>query len=43
MRNKKEMMNLIVGYAKKDSRVLAAYLKGSRTNPLVPKRYLPGL
>lgn len=37
MRNEKEMMNLIVGYAKKDSRVLAAYLKGSRTNPLVPK------
>lgn len=37
MRSEKEMMRLIVEKANKDNRVLAAYLKGSRTNPNVPK------
>lgn len=29
-------MNLILDFAKTDDRILAAYLKGSRTNPNVP-------
>lgn len=37
MRSDTEMMNLIIGKAEKDDRILAAYLKGSRTNPKVPK------
>lgn len=37
MRTEKEMMNLIIDLAKSDDRILAAYLKGSRTNPNVPK------
>lgn len=37
MRTEKEMMGLIIQTAKEDDRVLAAYLKGSRTNPNVPK------
>ena len=37
MRTEKEMMDLIIQTAKEDDRVLAAYLKGSRTNPNVPK------
>lgn len=37
MRMEKEMMGLIIQTAKEDDRVLAAYLKGSRTNPNVPK------
>ena len=30
-------MNLIIEKAKQDDRILAAYMKGSRTNPKVPK------
>ena len=37
MRSEQEMMDLILSVAKSDSRILAAYLKGSRTNPHVPK------
>lgn len=37
MRNEKEMMDLILGFAKKDERVRAVTLEGSRTNPNVPK------
>lgn len=37
MRSEHEMMRAIIDTAKADDRVLAAYLKGSRTNPLVPK------
>ncbi len=37
MRTETEMMDLILHTAKTDDRVLAAYLKGSRTNPHVPK------
>ena len=37
MRSEQEMMDLILSVAKSDSRILAAYLKGSRTNPNVPK------
>ena len=37
MRTETEMMDLILHTAKADDRVLAAYLKGSRTNPHVPK------
>lgn len=36
MRTEQEMMNLILDFAKTDDRILAAYLKGSRTNPNVP-------
>ena len=36
MRTEQEMMNLILDFAKTDERILAAYLKGSRTNPNVP-------
>jgi len=32
-----EIMNLIIHTAQTDDRVLAAYLKGSRTNPHAPK------
>ncbi len=35
MRTDQEMMDLIIHTAQKDERVLAAYLKGSRTNPHV--------
>lgn len=37
MRTDSEMMDLMIHTAKTDDRVLAAYLKGSRTNPQVPK------
>ena len=37
MRADTEIMNLIIHTAQTDDRVLAAYLKGSRTNPNVPK------
>lgn len=37
MRTETEMMDLIIGLAKSDNRILSAYLKGSRTNPHVPK------
>lgn len=37
MRNEIEMMSTIIDMAKSDDRILAAYLKGSRTNPKVPK------
>ena len=37
MRTEKEMMELILGIAQKDERILAVYMNGSRTNPNVPK------
>jgi aminoglycoside 6-adenylyltransferase len=37
MRTKQEMFDLILGVAKADDRVRAAYLNGSRANPNVPK------
>lgn len=37
MRTEQEMMDLILETARQDSRVLAAYLKGSRANGNVPK------
>lgn len=37
MRTEKEMFDIIINTAKSDDRVLAAYLKGSRTNPNVPR------
>lgn len=37
MRTDKEIMKQILDTAKMDKRILAAYLKGSRTNPNVPK------
>lgn len=37
MRTEQEMMDLILETARRDSRVLAAYLKGSRANGNVPK------
>ena len=37
MRSEHEMMELIIRTAQADDRILAAYLKGSRTNPNVPK------
>lgn len=37
MRTEQEMMDLILETARRDSRVLAAYLKGSRANQNVPK------
>ena len=37
MRSEQDIMDLILSVAKYDSRILAAYLKGSRTNPNVPK------
>ena len=36
MRTEKEMYQIIMDTARTDDRVLAAYLKGSRTNPHVP-------
>ncbi|PLT29457.1 aminoglycoside 6-adenylyltransferase [Peribacillus deserti] len=37
MRSNQEMFDLIVGVAKNDDRIRAAYMNGSRTNPNVPK------
>ena len=37
MRSEKEMYHLILEVAKRDERVLAVYMNGSRTNPNVPK------
>lgn len=37
MRSEQEIMDLILSLAQSDSRILAVYLKGSRTNPKVPK------
>lgn len=37
MRSEKEMFDLILGAAKKDERVRAVYMNGSRTNPNAPK------
>lgn len=37
MRSEQEMMHCIIQTAQSDDRVLAAYLKGSRTNPNAPK------
>lgn len=37
MRTEKEMMELILGVAQRDERILAVYMNGSRTNPNVPK------
>ena len=37
MRTEKEMFHMIIETARTDDRVLAAYLKGSRTNPSAPK------
>ena len=37
MRNENEVLDTIINTAKSDDRVLAAYLKGSRTNPNIPK------
>lgn len=37
MRTEREMFHIIIDTAKSDDRVLAAYLKGSRTNPKVPR------
>jgi len=37
MRNEKEMMNLIIEIAKKDERIRAVYMNGSRANPNVKK------
>ncbi|QOS99556.1 aminoglycoside 6-adenylyltransferase [Brevibacterium sp. JNUCC-42] len=36
MRNEKEMLGLILGFAKNDERIRAVVLEGSRTNPNVP-------
>lgn len=37
MRTEKELFDLILGVAKKDSRIRAVYMNGSRTNPNAPK------
>lgn len=37
MRSEKEMMDLILGVAKRDSRIRGVYMNGSRTNPNAPK------
>ena len=37
MRTEKEMYDLILGFAKKDERVRAVYMNGSRANPNAPK------
>lgn len=37
MRSEKEMLDLIIGIAADDSRIRAAYLEGSRSNPNIPK------
>lgn len=37
LRSEEEMLDIILHTARSDDRILAAYLKGSRTNPNVPK------
>ncbi|MEH7388442.1 aminoglycoside 6-adenylyltransferase, partial [Bacillus sp. JJ1521] len=37
MRSEQEMMNLILNVARKDNRIRAVYMNGSRTNPNVPE------
>lgn len=37
MRSEKEMFDLILGKARKDERIRAVYMNGSRTNPQAPK------
>ena len=37
MRDEREMLDIIINTTKADERILAAYLKGSRANPNVPK------
>jgi len=37
MRNEREMLKIILEFAKSDERVRAVYMNGSRTNPNVPK------
>lgn len=37
MRSENQMMNIIIDTSRSDGRVLAAYLKGSRANPNVPR------
>lgn len=37
MRSETEMMELILEGARQDQRVIAAYLKGSRTIPMSPR------
>ena len=37
MRTEKEMFDLILGTARKDPRVRAVYMNGSRTNPNAPR------
>lgn len=37
MKSEQEMYDLILGIAKADTRVLAVYMNGSRTNPNVQK------
>jgi aminoglycoside 6-adenylyltransferase len=37
MRNEREMMDIILGFAKNDGRVRAVIMNGSRANPSVPK------
>lgn len=37
MRSEKEMLEMILGFAKNDERIRAVTLEGSRTNPNVPK------
>ncbi|CAH2716734.1 Aminoglycoside 6-adenylyltransferase [Neobacillus rhizosphaerae] len=37
MRSEKEMFDLIIGVARKDERIRAVYMNGSRTNPHAPK------
>jgi hypothetical protein len=37
MRTEKEMLDLILGVAKADTRIRAVYMNGSRANPKVPK------
>lgn len=37
MRTEKEMFHIVINTARSDDRVLAAYLKGSRANPNVPR------
>ncbi|AJD89798.1 aminoglycoside 6-adenylyltransferase [Jeotgalibacillus malaysiensis] len=37
MRSEQEMMALILGFAREDSRIKAVYMNGSRTNPNAPR------
>jgi len=37
MRTEKEMLDLILGVANRDSRIRAVYMNGSRANPNVKK------